>query len=602
MPSYPDYVKTTEDRAAYDKARKQKWLSWVHNASDILAIKEGCYFDVEAAERVERFFKLLKQSKGRWANQPLILQDWQRDQIIYPLFGWKRADGTRRYRKGLIFIPKKNGKSTLGAAISLYLLVADNESGAEVYNAAADKSNAMNVFGEAASMIRKSETLRKRLRIFDGIKRIRFQQTNSFYQVLSSDAASAEGKNIHGLVFDELHTQSSRDLWRALQGGGVSRTQPLFLAITTAGASTETLCYQEYEYAKGVINGSIPDSSYFAFVAEAGPNDDPSLPATWKKANPGLGVSPTVEALSDIYRKAKDSPEDMNDFRQYHLNQWVQAAKSAIPFEIWDRGGAPFDEQELIGKECWGGLDLGAVSDLTALALVFPWEDGTFRLLPKFWCPSDRAKDRDKKHVSYLKWIEDGFISATEGNITDWDVVRADINHLASIYSFRGIAVDTKFNGQQLCSDLQNKDNLPVVQYGNNEGSMCGPTKTMMELITGGKLHHNNNPVLRWMAGNTVFKKTGAQGNLWPDKAKSHQKIDGIVALVMALGLRQVSSADSGRSHYEDHDLLILGGDDDSGSPSRSKLENTDASEGLNETTQVRAPALKRFVRIQVPS
>ncbi len=556
--NYPSFVVSAEDKAAYATAVIHGFDKWVHNASDILAIKNGCWFDLDAAQRVEKFFLLLRHSKGKFAGKPFVLDEWQRDKIIYPLFGWKRSDGTRRFRKGMAIVPKKNGKSTIAAALALYLSVADGEAGAEVYTAAADRSNSMNVMGEAMAMVRSSPVLKKwlasrNLIIYEGTKRI--QYGNSFFQALSSEAASAEGKNIHGLIFDELHTQASRDLWRALQGGGIAREQPLFLAITTAGRDINSLCYSEYQYAKRVLSGEEEDWTYFAFIAEADPNDDPGDPETWKKANPGLGVSPSLQALRDLWMKAKGNPEDENDFKQYHLNIWVQRATSAIPLTVWDVGGEPFDSDELLGMECVGGLDLGAVSDLTALALLFKMPDGSYKVLLYVWCPEDRSADRGQKRISYLKWMEEGWITPTPGRAIDYELLRADIGRIAAKHKLKHLGVDMKFQGKQLAQQLIS-DGLPVIDYGNNVGNMASPSRTFMELVFGGKLHHGGNPVLRWMAGNLVMKRD-TQNNMMPDKAKSHEKIDGISGIIMALGVATLLP-ETKESHFETHELEFI--------------------------------------------
>lgn len=565
---YPTFCKTTEDKDAYRLAHKNNWHSYVHSIADIRAIQNGCYFDLAAALKVEQFLLLLRHSKGEFAGLPFTLQPFQRDRIIYPLYGWKRPDGTRRYRRGLIFIAKKNGKSALASGLSLYHLVADDEPGAEVYNAAVDRSNAMNVFNESMNMVKSSPVLKKRLEkkhleILEGIKRINYRKTASWYQTLSADAATAEGKNISFLCYDEIHAAFGRDLFRALMGGGVGRRQPLMLCITTAGQQAEgSLCFEEYTHAKQVLSGEVTDESYFAFVAEGDPKLDPGDEKNWKLANPGLGVSPKTEALRDLWNNAQGNPEKINDFKQYHLNMFVQRASSAIPLDVWDKGNEPFDPDELIGQECYGGLDLGAVSDLTAFTLVFPQQDGSKKVIAYFWCPEDRAKDRDKKKVSYLKWLEDGWMTATEGNVTDYRVVRQDINQIAAKYNIKSLGVDYLYQGLQLVTDLT-EDGLPVVSYRNGVMSMAPPTRQFMELVFGGRLHHGGNPVLRWMAGNLAMKKD-AQGNLMPDKAKSHEKIDGITSTIMALGVSSIPDPNAPkRSVYEDRDLLILGEDEE---------------------------------------
>lgn len=541
--TYPAFVKTPEDQAAFDVAREGGWSEYIYNPGDILAIKEGCWFDIEAAQHAESFFLLLHHSKGKWAGQPFELQPWQRDQIIYPLFGWKRADGTRRFRKGLVFIAKKNGKSTLCAGLSLYLLIGDREQGAEVYNAAVDRSQVANVMDEAKNMVRRSPALSKRLEIRAGVHRINFLETKSWYQALSADADTAEGKNIHGLICDEIHAWKNRDLWKALNGGGIAREQPLFLAITTAGEDTTTFAYEEYTHAKAVLAGTKPDWTYFAFIAEGNPDLDPGDEKNWELANPGLGVSPTKSALADLWRKAKGNPEDENDFKRYHLNLWTQAAKAAIPLTVWDKGGVYEASkyaamyQELLGRPCWGALDLGANSDLTSLELVFPEPDDYFKVLTFIFCPEDRSRDRGQKKVSYMQWFKDKHMEQTPGNTIDRGYIRKRVKEITGDFKLKALGVDLLFKnmGEELIQGLV-EDSLPVIPYPNNISSMAVPTKKFMELVFAGKLLHGGHPVLRWMASNLVMKKDN-QGNMMPDKSKEERKIDGIAAICMCFGV-----------------------------------------------------------------
>ena len=487
MNQYPPYCRTEEDKNIYRKVRSKGWTKWVHSIADIRAIRNGCWFDKKAAERVEKFFLLLHHSKGEWAGQPFVLSAWQRDRIIYPLFGGS-VQTDSPLSPGNHFHRQEEWEICSGEWSFSLSPGRGQRTRGKVYNAAVDRSNAMNVFNEAMNMVKASPLLTKRLEIYAGIKRINFPAKQSWYQTLSADAATAEGKNIHGLIYDEIHAAAGRDLYRAPMGGGIGRRQSLMLAITTAGQNAEgSLCFEEYTHAKQVLDGTIEDESYFAFIAEADPKLDLGDKKNWKLANPGLGVSPKIEALQDLWQNAQGSPEKINDFKQYHLNLFVRRADHAIPAEVWDRGGQSFDADELSDQKCYGGLDLGAVSDITALELIFPQKDGSKKVLSWFWVPEDRSRDRGQKKISYLKWIDDDVIKATEGNIVDYDVVRADIVEIASRYDLQALAVDTQFQGKQLASQLLNHHGLPIVDFRCGPFGMAQPTRTFMELVLSGK-------------------------------------------------------------------------------------------------------------------
>jgi phage terminase large subunit-like protein len=562
---YPTFCTTDQDRDTYRVAIKGKYQQYVTTPNDLVAIRMGCWFDHEAAERIIKFAGICRQTAGEWAGKPLVLQDWQKT-MFRSIFGWKRSDATRRYRKCGIWLGKGNGKSTLCSLISLYLLVADGEEGAQIYNSAVDRSQVENVMGPAKAMVQQSPLLAGRLEILNGRHRINYLAKRSFYQALSADAGTADGKDIHGGIIDELHRHKNRQLFDVLQSGGRSRRQPLLIIISTAGDSATHFSYAEYRKAKGVLEGTNSDWSYFGFVAEAHPNDDPGDPETWAKANPGLGISPKLENLQDYWREAQGNPEDERRFKQLHLGIWTQAVRSAIPLEVWDRGGDEFDPEELVGCPCVAGLDLGSVSDLTCLVLLFAQDDGTYRVILYCWCPEDRSLDRDKGKVSYLQWMQDGFMIPTEGDTMDYERVRSDICKIALKYQINSLAVDALFQGGQLMTELSNYDGLPVVKYANNMMSMAEPTRTFYELVLSGKLRHGGNPVLRWMASNLVFKRD-TQGNYMPDKQKaqshgqksqSHGKIDGISAMCMALGVRS-KLTDNTAAYYETHALVTLG-------------------------------------------
>lgn len=520
------------------------------NLADKTATEHGCYFDEPAAERVRKFFAtFLRHSKGEFAGKPFELLPWQWEDVIKPLFGWKRADGTRRYRRAYIEVPKKNGKSTLCAGIALYLLLGDKEPGAEVYSAAADRDQAAIVFNEALNMVNASEGLSTRLKPLPSNKLITYPKGHGRYKCLSAEAYTKEGLNIHGLIFDELHAQPDRTLWDALHYGGASRRQPLFVSITTAGFDKESICYEQHLRAREILFGTVTNDAFFAYIAAADPEDDWKDPATWKKANPSYGVTVFESELAEACKDAQNSPAQENSFRRYRLNQWTEQETRWLSLDKWDSSGSTFDPKTLLGKKCFAGLDLATTTDVAALVLYFP--EG-HQVLPFFWVPEDTNKERERRNrVAFTNWIRQGFIEQTPGNVIDYDFIFKRVQDLGQTYRIEEIAID-RWNSTQLQTQLTGAG-ANVIGFGQGFASMTAPCKELEKLILDRKLCHNANPVLRWMFSNVVMKADPA-GNLKPDKGKSSEKIDGIVALCMALG-RAMLQLDS---VYEARGLTII--------------------------------------------
>ena len=507
------------------------WIEWVRCEADERAVLDGCWFDIAAAERVRTFFrKFLRHSKGQWAHQPFELLDWQWQQIVAPLIGWKRADGTRRFRRGYIEVPKKNGKSTLFSGLSLYLLAGDGEQGAEVYSAAVDRDQASIVYNEAANMVEASPALASRLGVVRSTKRITFLKTRSFYKALSADVPAKEGLNAHAVLIDELHAQRTRELWDTLRYAGASREQPLHLSVTTAGFDRLSICWEQHEYAEHVLSGLIQDSAFFAFIAAAAQDDDWTDPSVWQKANPSFDITLSADQFAEDCKEAQQSPAKENSFRRYRLNQWTEQDVRWLSMEKWDACAGTLPDWS--GKMCWAGLDLSSTQDITALVLVFR-DENHYYALAYFWVPEDRARQRAKRdRVPYDQWINDGLIEATPGAVIDYERIRAKINELGKQYNILEIAID-RWNATQLATQLTD-DGFEVVAFGQGYASMNWPTKKLEEVVLAARLSHGANPVLRWMAGN-VSIETDAADNWKPSKKKSRERIDGIVALIMAL-------------------------------------------------------------------
>tara|TARA_B100001741_G_C16542593_1_gene595090 strand:- start:442 stop:2028 length:1587 start_codon:yes stop_codon:yes gene_type:complete len=504
------------------------------------AIEQGLeyYFNEDRALHVTEFFESwLRHSKGRFAGKPFELLPWQRN-MLEELFGWVTVDSElRRYRMAYVSTAKKSGKSTLLAGIGLYMLVGDGEPGCEVYGAASDREQAALVYREAASMVRASPFLSQSLEVVDSRKTIAYKSESSFYRVLSADAFRAEGLNIHALLFDELHAQRSRELFDSLRYGGAAREQPLLCSITTAGYDRNSICWEQYSYAKSVLEDWTYDPSFFACIYEAEESDDWTDKEVWPKANPSWNVTINPKTFATDCKEAQVSNTKENAFKRYRLNMWTQSDTRWIKSEAWTAcsSGPP---ASLEGRECWCGLDLATTYDTSAFVAVFPAPDGTYDVLCKFWIPGDNALDREKRdRVPYTRWAdeEENGLTMTDGNVTDYDIVRRDINEFSKVYNIRQIAID-RWNATQLSIQLQG-DGLEVVGFGQGFGSMSAPSKLLENLIASGKLRHGNNKILNWMVGNCSVK-VDASGNMKPIKPKagSPERIDGVVSLVMALG------------------------------------------------------------------
>jgi phage terminase large subunit-like protein len=515
-------------------------------------------FDEEAARNAIDFFpECLRHVKGERADEPFRLEPWQQA-IIANLFGWKRPDGTRRYREALLFVPRKNGKSCLGAGIGLLLLFCDGEPGAEVYSAAADRDQANIVFSMAKAMVLAEPTLSQASEVLQ--KSIRLRGLLSFYKVVSSEVNTKHGYNAHGVIVDELHAQPNPELVDVLKTSQGARRQPLMVYITTSDFEREgSVCNEKHSYACKVRDGIIDDPSFLPVIYEADKEEDWTTPEVWRKANPNLGISLSEEFLTEECQKAQELPRYENTFKRLFLNIRTGQEVRWLSIESWDAsaGGIPAKDLEdhLLGETCYGGLDLSSVSDLTAFALVFPREAGNYAAVLRFWVPAENARERERRDkVPYHTWAREGWLEETPGGSVDYATIRKRINELGEQYAIQEVAIDP-YNAEHTSQDLKS-DGFEPVFFRQGFLSMSGPSKQLETLIIAGKLQHGGNPVLRWNISNVTCAEDSA-GNIKPNKAKSGEKIDGVVATIMALG-RAMMRQEKFRSVYEQRGLLRL--------------------------------------------
>jgi phage terminase large subunit-like protein len=492
----------------------------------------GAYFDEAAADRAVAFFRLLPHVKGRWAGQPFDLEPWQEHEIVRPIFGWRNADGTRLYRECYVRIARKGGKSTLAAGIAGYLTYADGEAGAEVYSAAVDKDQARIVFGALSEMVRSSPSLAKRSRVMRNA--IVIPKTAASYKVLSADAPNKHGLNASGVIVDELHAHAKRDLFDVLSTSTGARTQPLVFSITTAGVYDQNgICVEKDDYTRKVAAGVIDDPAFLGVIYALEEGEDWTDEKTWIKANPGMtGGHPSLEYLRRERDKAMASVAAQNTFRMLHCNQWVQQATRWIDLGLWDENAGLVVEPDLAGAVAYGGLDLASVSDLTAWVLAFPKDDGSVDILARHFLP-EAALEVGPNAALYREWHSKGLLQTTPGNATDYAFVKERVIQDCAKFDVRGVNIDHLFQGQQLAGELLD-EGVPVIAFRQNFTAFAMPMKEFERLLLERQLHHGGNPMLRWQADNVVVR-SDPSGNLKPDKDKSGNKIDGIVAAVMAI-------------------------------------------------------------------
>lgn len=504
-----------------------------HTCLDELAISQGYVFDEKRADRACKFFsKFLLHSKGSFAGKPFDLLPWQRDDVIRPLFGWVHKDtGLRRYRRAYIEIPKKNGKSTLCSGIALYLAVADNEAGSEVYLVAASRDQASIVFNESMNMIN-AGPLKPFAKPYPSKKYVLFPKyQNSLVSVLSTDADTAQGYNIHGLIFDEYHVQKTADFEEALMYGGAARSQPLQVKITTAGDDRNSPCYIERCYAESVAKGITQDLRYLPVIYCADDDDDWTKPETWFKANPSLGVTISLDSFEQDCKDAQNNPAKESAFRRYRLNQWVAGDRKWLnEASIAACNATKVDVPD--GATCYIALDLATAQDTNVMVLYFP-DYKVFKM--RAWACSECLVIRDKQQKpKYDKFIKRKELTITEGKVPRYDLIRDAVIDAHKRYHVRKTAVDP-YNATALANMLED-EGIAIDYYRPTIGNISGPAKEFQKMIEAGEISFDCNALFEWMAGNIVVYEDN-YGNIRPVKKRSIDKIDGPVAAIMTIGL-----------------------------------------------------------------
>lgn len=508
--------------------------------------ERGLYFDPDRVDRVFRFFSLLRHWKGDLAGEQLVLAPWQAF-IVIAVYGWVKAETERRrYKTAYVQVARKNGKTMMAGGFGLYGLVSDGERGAEVISAATKLDQARLMFQDAVEMRSAAPQLRKRLKLFKD--NLTYAKTSSKMVPLGSNAAGQHGLGPSVAVIDELHAAQNRDMWDVIETATGGRTQPLTWAITTSGSDLDGICFEQREYAEKVLDRTVDDDSFFAFVAEPDPGDDWTDESTWFKGNPNLGVSKSIEHLRERFVKVLNTPGSQNAFRRFELDEWTETEERWLNMEHWR--ACPAERVPLVGRRAFGGLDLASTQDVAALAVVFPplddgpievLEDGTEVFEPwvvrcRFWVPAERIEDRPRRvQVLYRQWIRDGWLQTTPGDVIDYKFIRAECGAVASRFDL----VELAYDDWGMCEMVTrlSEDGLTMVPVRQGFKSMSPPAKHLGNLVVSRLLNHGDDPVLRWMASNTYCVTDPAE-NIKPVKAqgKRRHKIDGIVATMMAMG------------------------------------------------------------------
>jgi phage terminase large subunit-like protein len=517
----------------------------------------GLRWDRDAAQRAIEFFPaVLRHSKGRLAGQPFVLLDWEAF-VVGSIFGWKIGT-IRRFRTAFVSTARKNGKSTIEAGIGLKALVDEGEPGAEIYSAATTREQARIVYSEAERMRAASPALRRR--IVQTTNNLAVLSTASWFRPLSADSSKMDGLNVFVALVDEVHEHPDSGVIDKLDTGMGARASPLMYETTTAGVSRTSVCYQHWDFSTKVLEGTVPAivaDRWFAYIATVDEGDDWQDELAWRKANPSLGHVLSIDDLRAEVALAREMPSKQNSIRRLRLNQWTQQLVRWIPMEVWALGAERIDPDLLRGRRCFGGLDLARVNDLSSLALLFPpvGAGERWKVLWRHWCPEDNIEERSRRdRAPYDVWRDQGHLTATEGNTTDFKFVEAAILELAGVYDIVDLAFDRTFAGE-IVRNLAD-EGVAVVEFGQGFISMGPASAEFMRKLLARELCHGGDPVADWCASN-VTVRTDPAGNQKPDKERSIERIDPIVALVMAVGR---SMAEERGIYGDGRGLLILGG------------------------------------------
>lgn len=511
------------------------------------------YFDNEAATGALNFFQgYLHHVEGRLAGQRFVAEPWQ-SYVIQMIYGWKRLNGTRKYREVFIFVSRKNGKSFLSVGFALYGLFADNEKGGRVVCAAADRDQARQVYDSARQIVEEDPDLIRYCMTYRHTMSV--PSTASNFQVLSADVKTKHGKNLSTVIIDEVHALPNRELIDVLFTGVGAREQPLKIMLTTQTHNKKSACWEFYDYAKKVQQGIKEDPEFFPVLFELSEKDNWKDKKSWYKANPNLDISIPISYLESEFSKALIRPSYENTFKRLHLNMLTEQETRWVPVEEWDACKGEINISTLSNASTWIGIDLSSKVDLSAVLLLFPVKEKIL-ILPFFWMPKDNIDLRKKRdRVDYDVWARQGYITLTEGNVIDYEVIEKKFLELAGIFNIKEIGFDP-WNAQQLMTKLET-NGLEVVQIPQTFSHLSNATKELEAWILSRRIVHDGNPVLRWMFSNVAIMEDG-NGNIKINKKKCTEKIDGISALINGIN-RMLAVKEEKPSRYASEGIRTFG-------------------------------------------
>ena len=513
--------------------------------------KDGRTF--QSADNLCAFIERLPHVKGPLAGEPISLEPWQVF-ILSTVFGWMKPDGKRRFRRSYIEVPRGNAKSTLSSALALYMLAADGEGGAEVYSLATTRDQARIVFGDAQTMARRSAGFRSRFAVNVGAHNMHVLASGSKFEALSAEGSTLDGLNIHFGCVDELHAHKTRTVYDVVETGTGKRDNSLLWVITTAGSNRAGICYEVRTFVTKLLDGVVHDDSQFGIVYGLDDGDAWDTEAALIKANPNWGISVRPEVLGPLQAKAMQLPSAINNFKTKHLNEWVNADTAWMDMRAWDAcANSGLDLDAFEGQPCWIGLDLASKTDITALMLIFQHPDisDAYVAFGKYYLPEDTVNGAGNSQ--YPGWMRTGRLTVTPGNVIDFSWIEADLLDMASRFGIQAVAFDP-FQATQLSTRMLS-EGLPMIEVRPTVLNFSEPMKTVEALVLQKKLIHDGDPVLAWMASNVVAH-LDAKDNIYPRKERPENKIDGIVALIMAIS-RAIKPGD-GIVIDSSYELMVL--------------------------------------------
>ena len=545
--NYADIAKRYAERVVAGDAPACRWVQMAcqRQLNDLARLKgkaspyrfnpvlgDGDGRSYRPADNLCALIERLPHVKGPFAGEPIQLEPWQVF-ILSTVFGWVRDDGKRRFRRSYIEVPRGNAKSTLSSAVALYMLAADREGGAEVYSLATTRDQARIVFGDAQTMARRSPGFRRRFSVEVGAHNMHVLASGSKFEALSAEGSTLDGLNIHFGCVDELHAHKTRTVYDVVETGTGKRDNSLLWVITTAGSNRAGICYEVRTFVTRLLDGVFEDDTQFGIIYGLDDGDDWTTESALIKANPNWGISVRPEVLVPLQAKAMQLPSAVNNFKTKHLNEWVNADTAWMDMRAWDACADPaVDLEGFAGQPCWIGLDLASKTDIAALVLVFPHPEMTdaYVIFGKYYLPEDTVSAAGNSQ--YEGWMRTGRLTVTPGNVIDFGWIEADLLEMASRFEVQAVAFDP-FQATQLSTRML-AEGLPMIEVRPTVLNFSEPMKTLEALVLQKKLTHDGDPVLTWMASNVVAH-LDVKDNIYPRKERAENKIDGIVALIMAI-------------------------------------------------------------------